>query len=260
MNNKNFQIITEYPGGGATQEQLSMLLTRYHLARTFSDGKDVLEVACGAGVGLSYLAETAHSVVGGDIESANLVIASKICQGVDNIHIRELDALMLPFADKTFDLVLLFEALYYLEDQQLFLKEAKRVLRSGGRLIISSVNCAWLSFNPSPFATGYLNSRQLHNLLADAGFSVALKAGFPDNPDTFKRRIIRGIRRMASSAGLIPKTMKRKELLKRIFIGRLTPIPKRLTMDTAPLEPLVAIDQNSPDILHKMLYAIALLP
>ena len=260
MNKNDFQIVTEGPGVGATQEQLSILLTRYHLARSLADGKDVLEVACGAGVGLTYIAEAARSVIAGDIDPANVATASRICQKVNNVEVKALDALQLPFVNQSFDLILLYEALYYFQDQQLFLKEAKRVLRPGGCVIISSVNCDWYGFNPSPFATHYLNSQKLYKFLKDAGFSVEIKAGFPDNPDTIKSRLIRGIRRRASSMGLIPKSLKGKELLKQIFIGKLTPIPKQLTLDMAPLEPLNSIDENHPDTLHKMLYAIGFLP
>lgn len=64
----DFSSVTEVPGLRATDEQRSMLYTRYHLARTRSVGKDVLEVACGAGLGLGYLAETARSVTGVGID------------------------------------------------------------------------------------------------------------------------------------------------------------------------------------------------
>ena len=52
----DYSIITEIPGIDASQEQLSMLLTRYHVAAERAEGMDLLEVACGAGIGLEYLA------------------------------------------------------------------------------------------------------------------------------------------------------------------------------------------------------------
>jgi 2-polyprenyl-3-methyl-5-hydroxy-6-metoxy-1,4-benzoquinol methylase len=58
--------VTELPGSNATKEQLARLYHRYHFAAGFCEGKDVLEVACGAGQGLGYLARKAKSVVGGD--------------------------------------------------------------------------------------------------------------------------------------------------------------------------------------------------
>jgi len=43
-----------------------MLVARYALARDRGAGKDILEVACGSGIGLGFLARQAKWVVGGD--------------------------------------------------------------------------------------------------------------------------------------------------------------------------------------------------
>ena len=67
MNGSNptceYSTITERPGDGAHREQLSALFTRYYFAATQCGRKDVLEVCCGAGIGLSYLAARARSVL-----------------------------------------------------------------------------------------------------------------------------------------------------------------------------------------------------
>ena len=55
--------VTEMPGNKATKENIEMLYTRYKWASQFIEGKDVLEVACGAGQGLGYLAKKAKKVV-----------------------------------------------------------------------------------------------------------------------------------------------------------------------------------------------------
>ena len=51
-----------------------------------------------------------------------------------------MDAQHLRFPDNSFDVVLLFEALYYLEDPVKFVSEAERVLRQRGVLNICTVN------------------------------------------------------------------------------------------------------------------------
>ena len=63
---QTYTTVTELPGSGATSEQLAMLYARYALAAGFSRGKDVVEVACGPGIGLGYLARWARRVVGGE--------------------------------------------------------------------------------------------------------------------------------------------------------------------------------------------------
>ena len=62
----NYYEITETPGLKATQEQIARIYHRYHFARQFAKGKDVLEVACRSGIGLGYIAKVANKLVGGD--------------------------------------------------------------------------------------------------------------------------------------------------------------------------------------------------
>lgn len=249
----DYSTVTEVPGVPASAEQLSMIHTRYRLAHDLAEGKDVLEVACGCGWGLGFLAGRAKTVIGGDYTASLVDIGNRHYAG--RIRIEQMDAQRLPFEAGSFDLVLMFEALYYLEEPARFAAEAFRVLRPGGKLVISTVNLEWGEFNPSPFSHKYLSAKELHELLAAAGFAVELKAGFPVARDTAASRLIAGIRRAAVTMGLMPKTMKGKALLKRIFCGRLKTLSSEI--DTSvPAEPLIAI-RPGPLTSHKVLYAIA---
>ncbi len=71
----DYSSITESPNLQATQEQLERLYQRYYFARQYAKDKDVLEVACGSGIGLGYLAKVAHRVIGVDIEEKNVSLA-----------------------------------------------------------------------------------------------------------------------------------------------------------------------------------------
>ena len=64
----SFETVTELPGAPVNGEQLQMLHTRYGWAGDFVEGKEVLEIACGSGIGLSYLAKKAKKVTGGDCD------------------------------------------------------------------------------------------------------------------------------------------------------------------------------------------------
>ena len=68
----DFSSVTELPRQGATRMQMSMLRTRYGWAAQYTAGKDVLEVACGAGLGLGWLAERARRVAAGDVDEKEL--------------------------------------------------------------------------------------------------------------------------------------------------------------------------------------------
>ena len=257
----DFSTVTEVPGVGVHQQQLSALYTRYHFARPYCEGKDVLEVACGAGMGLGYLARAARRVVGGDIEEKCLRFAEETYADNEKVRVRKLDAEDLPFDDGSFDTALMYEAIYYLPEAGRFFSEARRVLRPGGTLIVVSVNREWGGFNPSPFSVRYLSAKELADRMRQAGFQPQIKVAFPDNPDSIKRKIISLARKTAIALHLIPKTMRAKQWLKRVFYGNLTPIARELADGIAPLETLHDPPPGDGPIRNfQVLYATGKLP
>jgi len=256
----DYSSITESPGLGASAEQLSALYTRYRFAAEHVADRDVLEVACGTGTGLGYLAQTARRVVGGDIESQNLRVARKTYRGTPSIALQQFDAGRLPFADDSFDVVLLFEAIYYLPDVKRFLQETRRILRPGGKLILSTVQPEWDGFNPSPFSTHYFTATELEELMTQQGFSARLYMGFPAVAMSPTQHLIRRLRQTAVRWKLVPRTMRGKQFLKRLFYGKLKPIPPTVDDATAPAADLIPRSDSSPVRNFKFLYLLAELP
>jgi len=250
----SFTTVTELPGTGATPEQASMLYTRYHWACALSGGKDVLEVACGPGVGLGYLARRARSVVGGDYDERLLRLAQ--AQYRSKIPVLRLDAQALPFSDRAFDVVVMFEALYYLGRPEEFFREARRVLRPGGAVLVCLPNRDWTGFNPSPFTHHYFSASELRSALAAAGFTPRLFGGFPAASETLRDRILLAARRVAVNMRVMPKTMKGKELVKRFLYRRLIPLPPEVHDDMAEPGALVPIDIGAPSLAFRVLYAV----
>ena len=252
----SYETVTELPGTGATREQLSMLATRYHLAADLAAGGDVLEVACGAGIGLGYLAGKARRVVAGDFDYRMLRIAHD--HYGRRVALHQLDAQYLPFDDATFDSVLLLEAIYYIPQAERFVAEARRVLRQDGTLLICSANREWSVFNPSPFSIRYYSARELEEILFRNGFTVQLMAGFATNGhgQGMRSHVFGVLRKAAVGLHLIPATMRGKARLKRLLYGKLDPMPVELTDGTGELEPLVPIDKRQIVTDHKVIYAI----
>lgn len=62
----DYVFVTEIAGDEVTQEQVDRLYNRYYWAGQYCSGKDVVEVACGSGQGLGYLAGIARSLEAGD--------------------------------------------------------------------------------------------------------------------------------------------------------------------------------------------------
>lgn len=252
MTSIDYSSVTEAPGTRVTREALDMVWTRYAYAAQQSTGCDVLEVACGAGPGLGHLATRARSVVGGDytfdlLQQARTAYAARI-------PLVRLDAHLLPFRDASFDVVLLYEAIYYLERPDRFLRECGRVLRLGGRVLICSVNPEWADFNPSPFSRRYWAAADLDRLLRDAGFEADVLGAFPVQAESPRDVLVSRMKRAAVAWHLVPATMRGKRLLKRLCLGRLLDFPADVREGMAEYRPPRPIDAGGA-AAYKVLYA-----
>ncbi|GAB5045789.1 class I SAM-dependent methyltransferase [Thermodesulfovibrio sp. TK110] len=247
--------ITEHPGLKATKEQVERIYHRYHFARKFAKGKDVLEVACGSGIGLGYLQEVANSVTGGDIDEKNIEIARKYYK--DRIKVEIMDAHSLPFPENSFDLVLLYEAIYYLKEPQSFIKEASRVLRDEGVLIICTVNKDWEDFHPSPYTYNYFSVPELYEALKNEFREIEMYGAFKVEYKGMKDKVVSLIKRLAVNFNLIPGSLSARAYLKRIFMGKLLPIPEELKEGMCEYYEPVPISLHKKCEEFKIIYAVA---
>lgn len=254
----DFSDVTELPGAPFPEHAFSMLATRYAFARErCRPGGDCLELACGCGAGLGYLARTSGRVCGLDIDDGILAHARRHYAGRDNIEVRQGDASELPYGAGSFDAVLIFEAIYYFPDFEKVLTECARVLKPGGRLLLVTVNREWPGFNPSPHSVRYYSARELSELLTAAGWQPRLFGGFPEVCDTPAKKLKALLKRAAVALRLIPKTMRGKVLLKRLFCGRLRPYPEELQDGMGQIEPLEELSPALPCTRFINLYAVA---
>ena len=100
---------------------------------------DVLDIASGDGVLAELLAPHAHRYVCIDSSQRVVAAASERLRRFANVDVREGDMHALPFKDGSFDLVVLMHALTYADKPAQAVAEAARVLRKGGRLLLSSL-------------------------------------------------------------------------------------------------------------------------
>ncbi|WP_368563624.1 ArsR/SmtB family transcription factor [Pseudoxanthomonas sp. UTMC 1351] len=100
---------------------------------------DVLDIASGDGVLAELLSPHAKRYVCVDTSARVVAAAGQRLQRFPNVEVREGDMHALPFKDNSFDLVVLMHALTYAAKPAQAVAEAARVLRRGGRLLLSSL-------------------------------------------------------------------------------------------------------------------------
>jgi len=118
-------------------------LEHYHRYATILDvvaDKVVLDVACGEGYGSAMLSQSAASVTGVDISAEAVRHAANTYHLHNNLRYQEGSVTALPFADAAFDVVVSFETIEHLAEQEEMLAEIRRVLRPDGIVVISSPN------------------------------------------------------------------------------------------------------------------------
>jgi 2-polyprenyl-3-methyl-5-hydroxy-6-metoxy-1,4-benzoquinol methylase len=175
---------------------------RYLLARDFCAGRDVLDIASGEGYGTALLAQVARSATGVEIDAA-VVAAAQAEFGRSNLRYLQGDAVAVPVDDATFDIVVSFETLEHLPDQDRFLSELTRVLRPGGMLMISTPDrdvYSPVGTVPNPF--------HVHELTR-AEFMAALGRHFAHVVLATQRPII-GSAIVADGANSVPRVFERR--------------------------------------------------
>lgn len=110
---------------------------RYHWASGLADGKVVADVACGEGYGTDLLARGAARALGIDADQGALASA-RGKYGREGVEFIRGDARSLPLRDDSVDLLVSFETLEHLAEQEEMVAEIARVVRSDGLAIIST--------------------------------------------------------------------------------------------------------------------------
>ena len=136
---------------------------------------DVLDIASGDGVLAELVAPHANRYVCIDTSARVVAMASERLRRLPNVEVREGDMHALPFEAGSFDLVVLMHALTYADKPAQAVAEAARVLRPGGRLLLSSL--ARHEHRAAVEAYGHVNlgftAKELRKFCEKAGLEVA---------------------------------------------------------------------------------------
>lgn len=134
----------------------------YHYAAGLVSG-DVLEIGTGMGYGIEIIAPSATSYT--TIDKSCAYDASL----PDNTRFQQMEVPPIGFADESFDYVISFQVIEHIKRDKDFVKEVSRVLRKGGKFIVSTPN-APMSLTRNPWHIREYTEQQLRDLLS-ADFS-----------------------------------------------------------------------------------------
>lgn len=143
------------------------------LARRVAEGapSHILETAAGTGIVTEALARAMPEaeIVATDLNPAMLEVAARRVPS-PRVAFRPADAQALPFEDERFDVVACQFGVMFLPDRVAAYREARRVLKAGGRFLFNS----WDRIEANPVAQAA---------------SEAFAALFPEDPPSFFRRV-----------------------------------------------------------------------
>lgn len=155
----------------ADQATFQHHVARYRFALAqMRGGERVVDAGSGAGYGTCLLSERAAWALGVDYSPLAVGYAKEHYRR-PNLAFAVMDAQMLALAAGTADLVVAFEVFEHLEDPEQFLQECRRVLRPGGRLILSTPNPETSEIHlrsigqKNEFHINHLNHRELRRVL-----------------------------------------------------------------------------------------------
>jgi ArsR family transcriptional regulator len=100
--------------------------------------RELLDIGTGTGRILEILSPRVTRGVGIDLSNGMLAVARSNIEGksMSNIHVRKGDMYQLPLEDASVDLAVLHMVLHYSDDPLEVIREAARVLRPRGRLVV----------------------------------------------------------------------------------------------------------------------------
>ena len=130
----------------------------YYKAAELVSG-DVLEIGTGMGYGVEVVAPAADKYVTIDKSCAyNVELPA-------NAEFRQMTVPPLDFADESFDYVISFQVIEHIKNDKEFVAEVSRVLRKGGKFIVSTPN-APMSLTRNPWHVREYTAEELKKLLS----------------------------------------------------------------------------------------------
>ena len=144
--------------------------------------QSMIDLGTGTGRLLEILSSLYRRGVGIDMSREMLAVARANLEhaGVTNAQVRQGDIFSPPVERGTFDLVTIHQVLHYLDDPALAVREAARLLRPSGRLVVVDFAPHQLEFLRNDHAHQRLgfSDRQMEEWFAEAGLEMEEQQAF----------------------------------------------------------------------------------
>jgi ubiquinone/menaquinone biosynthesis C-methylase UbiE len=188
-------------------------------------GQAILNAGAGRGSFSRLLEDRGFDVVSSDISAEACDVLARRVRG----PVVRADVTELPFADSSFDAVVLGEVIEHVADDVAALRESRRVLRPGGMLVLSvPAHPTW--FGPSDRWAGHVRRYSRAALISaclEADFAVVRCAGWGFPVSALYHRLLydKRAQRLAAEARTSPRKRIRLGILKvalqldRLFLG-----------------------------------------
>ncbi|HVS11729.1 MAG TPA: class I SAM-dependent methyltransferase [Planctomycetota bacterium] len=190
----------------------------------------VLDAGCGRGFYLRFLRElSAAELFGVELELPIVARARTALRAESGIHLVLASLPELPFADSSFDKVILSEVLEHVPDDGAALREVARVVRRGGLIAITVPNADypfwWDPINKSleacfgthvssgPLAGIWANHVRLYrrgelrDLVASQGLELVAERAFTHHSFPFLHNLVYGLGKPLLEGGVLPRGM-----------------------------------------------------
>ncbi len=145
-------------------------LAAYKEASKLTSGT-ILEIGSGEGYGVAELSKKSQKYIA--VDKYDSPIDEELKKN-NNIEFFEMNVPPLDFAENTFDFVVTFQVIEHINDDEEFIKEIYRVLKPGGKLILTTPN-RLMSLSRNPWHVREYSPDEMREILNNSFKNINIK-------------------------------------------------------------------------------------